>query len=126
VLDVILSDDPLIVNSVSAAPPLGHSDHLTVEFSIAQVKATTPTESSQHTTPKYRWLYGNFDTMRSTLNRLIGTDSCATIPLPNHCGLLSPMSCGLLLVCLSLQCIVIVGTQLAISANDIRLFYGAL
>jgi len=32
VLDVIVSDDPLIVNSVSAAPPLGHSDHLTVEF----------------------------------------------------------------------------------------------
>jgi len=30
VLDVILSDDPLIVNSVSAAPPLGHSDHLMV------------------------------------------------------------------------------------------------
>jgi len=124
VLDVILSDDPLIVNSVSAAQPLGHSDHLTVEFSIAQVKATTPTESSQQTTPKYSWLDGNFDAMRSTLNRLIGADSCATIPLSNHCGLLSLMSCGLLLLCLS-QCIVIVGTQIAISANDSQLFYGA-
>jgi len=41
-----------------------------------QVKACTPTGSSQHTTPKYKWFDGNFDAMRGYIesvdwNRLL-------------------------------------------------------
>ena len=35
VLDVILTDDSMLIAKVGALPPIGHSDHLVVEFTVS-------------------------------------------------------------------------------------------
>jgi len=40
-LDVVLSDDELLIASVAPQPPIGHSDHLVIEFVIAVSMYTT-------------------------------------------------------------------------------------
>jgi len=46
ILDLVFTDDEQIIHSITLAPPLGHSDHATVEFSL--VCSHTDLTSSRH------------------------------------------------------------------------------
>ena len=63
ILDLVFTDCEQIIHSITQAPPLGHSDHATVEFSL--VCSPTDLASSRHkTNPQslnnWDWSNANF------------------------------------------------------------------
>jgi len=62
-LDIILADDDQIINSVTADPPMGHSDHAVIKFTIGlELNSTVvniPAETVRHD-----WSKANFEAMQ--------------------------------------------------------------
>lgn len=68
ILDLVFTDDEQIIHSINQAPPLGHSDHVTVEFSLVCSPSPSPTDfaSSRHETnpqslSNLDWSNANFE-----------------------------------------------------------------
>jgi len=58
ILDVILSDDPQLISTLSPAPPLGRSDHVMIKFHIDHFCHSSQQEFSKSL--KYNWYKGDF------------------------------------------------------------------
>ena len=67
-LDIVLANDPLIVSSVEAAPPLGNSDHNTVKFVLNMDSNCANHDSMDTTTEEYNWYKADFNGMSNYLN----------------------------------------------------------
>ena len=67
VLDIVLADDPLIISSVTAAPPLGKSDHLSIKFVLNVALENTYCDS---TDVYYNWYKADFDGMKCYLSAI--------------------------------------------------------
>jgi len=63
-LDIILTDDSMLIAKVGALPPIGHSDHLVVEFTVSvnlQVNSTSNNPSADDV--RYQWYRADFDSL---------------------------------------------------------------
>jgi len=68
-LDVILADDHFIVSSVTAGPPFGNSDHLSIKF-VLNVKSSNNASDAitDSSNIQYNWYKADFESMRGYLN----------------------------------------------------------
>jgi len=67
VLDIVLADDPLIISSVTAALPLGKSDHLSIKFVLNVALENTNGDSAD---VYYNWYKADFDGMKCYLSAI--------------------------------------------------------
>ena len=67
VLDIVLADDPLIISSVAAAPPLWKSDHLSIKFVL---NVALENADSDSTDVYYNWYKADFDGMKCYLSAI--------------------------------------------------------
>ena len=69
ILDLVLSDDCQVVSCVSQSPPIGHSDHCIVNFTV--LIPVSPVSVSDETqargTKRYKWHAGDFEAMEECL-----------------------------------------------------------
>jgi len=65
-LDVVLTDDPFIISSVTAGPPFGNSDHLSIKFVLNIESSNNVSDTS--TDIQYNWYKADFESMRGYLN----------------------------------------------------------
>ena len=62
-LDIVLADDPLIISSVTAAPPLGNSDHLSVKFVLNVQLNDVNSNDTDSIGVEYSWHKADFEGM---------------------------------------------------------------
>ena len=62
VLDLVLADDDQIVTAVRSDPPIGHSDHLVIRFTVV-LDCTNVVKHCDTTSDSYIWRQADFDGM---------------------------------------------------------------
>ena len=66
ILDIILADDDQIITATTPGPPIGLSNHLTINFTLALETAEAISNSVPNTI-RYRWFMADFDAMQAFL-----------------------------------------------------------
>ena len=62
ILDLVLIDDDQIVSNIIASPPVGHSDHCIVDFTIVmKCSESCGMQSPNCTKKRYKWFKADFD-----------------------------------------------------------------
>ena len=93
--DFIVKHGDLLITRVTPHPPIGHSDHMVVEFDIAVcVYKTCLSPTIDYIVPKYQWCKTDFDAMSAYLACvdwaiLYYTNPCASTLWSAFCQVLS-------------------------------------
>ena len=68
--DLILSTDNQILNTVSPMPPLGHSDHIMVQFTLELQCYETPRHLPDRSESTYVWRKADYEGIANYLNNI--------------------------------------------------------
>ena len=81
-LDIVLSNDEQIVSSISSTPPLGHSDHNMVNFTLGlksllprdkNTKIISQRKRAENQPSDYAWVKQTMIPLQTTYSMLTGT-----------------------------------------------------
>jgi len=69
-LDLILTDDDCLITSVNSCLPLGHSDHISVEFTVTGATSRNIETTGKCNPCRYLWHAGDYENMSHYLSNL--------------------------------------------------------
>jgi len=67
-LDLIFTDNDNLIVEIQERPPIGHSDHCAIEFTIAAAQNSIVQPLRSASVPHYQWRNGDYDAMACYLN----------------------------------------------------------
>jgi len=69
-LDVILTNDPILISSVGVEAPFSSSDHNSIVFNVYSGDCKDPCNDSTDVIKRYLWLQGDYESMSSYLQNV--------------------------------------------------------